>query len=266
MRALVTGASYGIGGATCKKLAQDALAKGEPAKIVATATGSRPDLMELIEELKKMGADAKALTGDLSDPAVPKRLVDEAADFCGGLDALVSNAAARYQAPLLDMKLADWNRVYAVNVTATLLLAQAAFPHLKKSGGAIVATTSIAGSHPHANYGPYSTSKAALIMLVAQMASEFGRDGIRVNGVAPGATKTRMNSPIYANKEMADARAEAIPMGRAGDASEQAAVVAFLLSKEASYVTGQNITVDGAYAQSVMAFFPGRHAKELTNK
>jgi NAD(P)-dependent dehydrogenase (short-subunit alcohol dehydrogenase family) len=266
MRALVTGASYGIGGAVCKKLAQDALAKGEAAKIVAAATGSRPDLLELVDELRKMGADAKAVTGDLSDPIVPHRLIDEAVAFCGGLDALVSNAAARYQAPLLEMKVQDWNRVYAVNVTATLLLAQAAHPHLKKSGGAIVITTSIAGSFPHANYGPYSSSKAALIMLMQQLASEFARDGIRVNGVAPGATKTRMNAPIYAIKEMADARAAIIPMGRPGDASEQASVAAFLLGKEASYVTGQNITVDGAFAQSIMAFMPGRHAKELTNK
>jgi glucose 1-dehydrogenase len=266
MRALVTGASYGIGGATCKKLAQDALAKGEEARIVATATGTRPDLMELIADLTAMGARAKALTGDLSDPEVPKRLVDEAVQFCGGLDALVSNAGARYQAPLLEMSVKDWNRVYAVNVTATLLLAQAAYPALKASGGAIVATTSIAGSHPHANYGPYSTSKAALIMLVAQLAAEWARDGIRVNGVAPGATKTRMNSPIYADQKMAAARAGVIPMGRACDASEQASVIAFLLSKEASYMTGQNLTVDGAYAQSVMSFMPGRPAKEWTNK
>src|SRR5688572_2259628 len=104
MRALVTGASYGIGGATCRKLAMDAIAKGEPAKIVATATGARPDLKELVEELKSLGAQAIGLTGDLSDRNVPKRLVAEAVEFCGGLDALVSNAVMRHKASLLELE------------------------------------------------------------------------------------------------------------------------------------------------------------------
>lgn len=266
MRALITGASYGIGGATCLKLAKDALAKGESAKIVASSTGLRPDLLELIAELKALGAEARAIPCDLSDPDACARLVADAVAFCGGLDALVSNAAARYQAPLLEMGVEDWNRVYAVNTSATWLLGKAAHPALKASGGAIVAVTSIAGSNPHANYGPYSVTKAALIMLVAQMAAEWAKDGIRVNGVAPGATKTRFNSPIYADQEMAKARASVIPMGRACDASEQASAIAFLLSKEASYITGQNLTVDGGYDQAVMSFMPGRHSKALTNK
>ncbi len=128
MRALVTGGSYGIGAATCLRLVRDALAKGEPAKIVVSATGARPDLAELLGELKSMGAEARAVTGDLGDRDFPQRLVDEAVAFCGGLDALVSNAAARYKGTLLEMPVEDWDRVFAVNTRATWLLGRAAHP------------------------------------------------------------------------------------------------------------------------------------------
>ena len=266
MRALVTGGSYGIGGATCLKLARDALARGDPAKIVVSATGARPDLTELIAELQSMGAQARAVTGDLADRDFPQRLVDEAVAFCGGLDALVSNAAARYKGSLLDMPVEDWDRVYAVNTRATWLLGRAAHPALKASGGAIVVVTSIAGTHPLANYGPYSTTKAALIMLVEQMANEWARDGIRVNGVAPGSTLTREKSQINIDAELAARRAAVLPMGRVSAPSEQAAAIAFLLSKEASYISGHNLVVDGAFGQSVMAFSAGSHSNVLTRK
>lgn len=258
MRALVTGASYGIGGATCLKLAKDALARGEPAKIVAAATGARPDLLELVAELKSMGAEAKALTGDLADPDVPKRLVDEAVAFCGGLDALVSNAGARFQMPMLNLDLKDWDRMFAINTRATWLLAKAAHPALKASRGAIVAVTSIAGLSPHANYGPYSPTKAALISLIEMLAHEWGPDGIRVNGVAPGITVTRWATAVYADAELKARREAVVPLKRIADAAEQASAIAFLLGKEASYVTGQNLVVDGGYAKSIMAFIPGR--------
>lgn len=264
MRALVTGASYGIGGATCLKLAKDALAKGEPAKIVATATGKRPDLLELIEELKSMGAEAKAVTGDLADPKAPQRLVDEAVEFCGGLDGLVSNAGARFQKPMLELELEDWDRMFAINTRATWLLGKAAHPHLKKSGGAIVAVTSIAGLSPHANYGPYSPTKSALISLIEMLAHEWGQDGIRVNGVAPGITKTRWAAAVYADADLKARREAVVPLKRIAEASEQASVIAFLLGKEASYVTGQNIVVDGGFAKTIMAFVPGRPPQKTT--
>jgi NAD(P)-dependent dehydrogenase (short-subunit alcohol dehydrogenase family) len=258
MRALVTGVSHGIGGATCRKLALDAIGRGEPARIVAAATGARQDLHELVNELEAAGAAATALTGDLADPDVPARLVSRAVEFCGGLDAVVSNAAMRHQATLLDLAIDKWDQVLAVNTKATWLLGRAAHPALKAAQGSIVAVSSIAGIFPHANYGPYAASKAALITLCQQMAHEWGPDGIRVNCVAPGMTRTPNAADVYADPELAAARAAIVPLGRVADPSEMAGAIAFLLGPDASYVTGQNIVVDGGFAASVMATVPGR--------
>lgn len=271
MRALVTGGSYGIGGATCLRLAKDALARGEPAKIVVSATGARPDLAELVAELKALGADALGVTGDLADRDFPARLVREAVTFCGGLDALVCNAGKRYKGSLLEMPIDDWDRVFAVNARATWLLCRTAHPALKasalnKSGGAIVVVTSIGGIHPLPNYGPYSTTKAALIMLVEQMANEWARDGIRVNGVAPGSTITREKAKVQVDAQTAAMRAAALPMGRVSEPSEQAAAIVFLLSRDASYINGHNLVVDGAFGQSVMAFSAGSHSNVIGRK
>ncbi|MEY2448690.1 MAG: 3-oxoacyl-[acyl-carrier protein] reductase [Acidimicrobiaceae bacterium] len=260
MRALVTGASHGIGGATCRKLAQDGLARGERVRIAATATGTRPDLDELVAELNEMGASAVALTGDLADPSVPGRLVAQALEFCGGLDALVSNAAMRHQAPLLDLQIEHWDSVFAVNARATWLLGRAAHAALAESTGAIVAVSSIAGMYPHANYGPYAASKAALVMICQQMAQEWGPDGIRVNCVAPGMVRTRNAANVYADPVLAAERAERVPLRRVADPSELAGAIAMLLSPDASYITGQNICVDGGFTASVMATIPGRPA------
>jgi glucose 1-dehydrogenase len=264
MRALVTGGSYGIGGATCVRLARDALARGEPARIVVSATGTRPSLEKLVDELNTMGAQALGVAGDLADRDFPVRLVEEAIAFCGGLDALVSNAGARYKGSLLEMSVDEWDRVNAVNTRATWLLARTAHPALKASRGAIVVVTSIGGMHPLPNYGPYSTTKAALIMLVEHMANEWAKDGIRVNGVAPGTTVTPEKArQIADDPELAARRAAVIPLGRVADPSEPAAAIAFLLGKDASYITGHNLVVDGAFSQSVMAFSAGAHSSAV---
>lgn len=263
MRALVTGGSYGIGGATCLRLARDALARGEPAKIVVSATGVRPDLQELVGELKSLGADALAIVGDLADRDFPPRLVKEAVAFCGGLDALVCNAGSRYKGMMLDIPVDDWDRVYAINIRAPWQLAVAAHPALKASKGAIVMVTSLAATHPLFNYGPYSTTKAALVMLVEQLANEWAADGIRVNGVAPGSTMTREKARVKVAPEVEAQRLAALPMGRVAEPAEQASVIAFLLGKDASYVSGHNLVVDGAFGSSLMHFSAGSHSNVI---
>lgn len=261
MRALVTGVSHGIGGATCRRLVMDALERGDRAKIVATATGGRDDLDEVVADLRSAGGEVLALRVDLADPDTVGSLVDRAVEFCGGLDALVSNAAMRHQATLVDLGVEAWDKVFAVNTRATWLLGRAAHAALKESRGAVVAISSIAGILPHAGYGPYASSKAALVTLCQQMAHEWGPDGIRVNCVAPGITRTPNAADVYADPELAAGRAAIVPLGRVADPSETAAAVAFLLSDDASYITGQNLVVDGGFATTVMSRVPGRPSK-----
>ena len=259
MRAMVTGASIdGIGGAICRKLAHDAAARGERARIAACTTGTRSNGLELIAELHELGADAIALTGDLRDPDVPARLVSDAVAFCRGLDALVANAGLRRAKPLLDLDVLGWDEVFAVNARATWLLAKAAHPALKASRGSVVAITSIAGIYPNAGTGAYTPSKAAEISLCQALAVEWAADGIRVNAVAPGLIRTRHAAAVYADATLAAQRDAIVPMNRVGTPADVAGAVAMLLGSDAAYLTGQNIVVDGGLALTVMKRVPGR--------
>ena len=174
MKALVTGVSRGIGRSICIKLAQDALARGEQPRIVATATGKSEDLHNVVAELVDMGVAARAVVGDLSDETAPGRIVAEAVEFCGGLDALVNNAGFPIVGTLLDVKVRHWDLMFQVNVRSTLLLGRAAHAALKQSRGAICAIASGAAEMVSPGMTGYSASKAALAMLVQQMAYEWG--------------------------------------------------------------------------------------------
>jgi glucose 1-dehydrogenase len=128
--------------------------------------------------------------GDLSQADTPARLVEDAVAVFGGLDGVVSNAGISRPTPLVTTTLEDWDFLMAVNVRAAWLLAKAAHPHLKTSGGSYVAIASMSGVHPYPGMGAYSPTKAALIMLVRVLAQEWATDGVRGN--APGGASARM--------------------------------------------------------------------------
>jgi glucose 1-dehydrogenase len=258
MRAIVTGASHGIGGATCLRLARDALARGEKVSIAACATGARADLDEVVAELKAEGAEAIALTGDLSLPETPQRLVDEAVKFCGGLDAVISNAGFTSPGALLELTIEKWNMTFDVNLRAHWLLARAAHPHLVKTRGTVVLISSLTGYHPHAGHGAYPLSKAALTRLGEQMALEWAPQGIRVNIVSPGMVLTPLSATLLADEEVLSRRNKIIPLGRVGTSEDIAGTIVFLVGPDAAYITGQNIVVDGGYGKSTMNHIPGR--------
>jgi glucose 1-dehydrogenase len=257
MRVLVTGCSPGIGGATCLVLAEAAAAAGQPIQIAASELAMTAELEALVAELQGLGAEVVTPVGDLADPEVPARLVAEAAEAFGGLDGVVANAGITSPAPLAELALAEWDRLFDVNVRAAWLLAKAAYPHLKESRGGFVGIGSISGMNPHPGMGAYSPSKAAIIMLCRVLAQEWGAVGARANAVSPGMIRTPLTAAVYADNRIARQRAELVPYGRVGEARDIARAVAFLLSAEAEYITGQNLCVDGGFASSVNGHIPG---------
>jgi glucose 1-dehydrogenase len=211
----------------------------------------------LLAELRELGADTLALHGDMGTADAPGRVVAEAVARFGGLDGLVSNAGINRPGPLAEYTVEDWDRLFAVNTRATWLLAKAAHPALRAAGGAIVAVGSMSGTHVHAGLGAYAPSKAAVIMLVRVLAQEFGRDGIRVNSVSPGMTRTGMSVRVYADPEIAKARDALVPLGRVATPEDMAAVIAFLLSPDARYVNGHDLVVDGGLTGNLLGRLPG---------
>jgi glucose 1-dehydrogenase len=257
MRVLVTGAASGIGRATCVRVARDAAARGGAASIAAVDLPGVGGLETLVAELEKQGATALPLRGDMGTAGDPARVVGEAAERFGGLDGLVSNAGVNRPGRLLDYPVEDWDRLFAVNVRATWLLARAAHGALAASRGSIVAVASMSGSLAHANLGAYGPSKAAVIMLARVLAQEFGADGIRVNTVSPGMVRTGMTARVYADARLAAEREALVPLGRVADPEDIADVIAFLLGPDARYVTGQDLVADGGVTGNFLGRLPG---------
>jgi glucose 1-dehydrogenase len=235
--ALVTGANSGIGYAIAERLLHDGFALGY-------ATNERgDDDRESYERLSQQGR-VHWVSGDLSDAAVPERLVTETVEALGRIDVLVNNAGLSTSGPALELTVEDFDATFAVDVRAAFLLSQHAARAMQGQavGGVIVNITSIHETVPRSGFAVYSAAKAALGMLTRSLALELAPLGIRVNAVAPGLIATERN-------EEAARLAERVPLGRAGRPEEVAALVAFLCTDEASYISGVSYLVDGAAAQ-----------------
>jgi glucose 1-dehydrogenase len=256
MRVVVTGAASGIGRATCLKLARDAAARGG-AKIAAVDIAPSGGLDTLRADLEKLGASVLVAHADMGTVEGPARVVGDAVARFGGLDALVSNAGVNRPGTLVDYSVEDWDRLFAVNTRATWLLAKAAFPALKAARGGIVSVCSMSGSFAHAGLGAYGPSKAAAIMLVKVLAQEFGREGIRVNGVSPGMVRTGMTEKVYQDASIAAERDALVPLGRVATPEDMADAIAFLLGTDARYMNGHDLVVDGGVSGNFLGRLPG---------
>jgi NAD(P)-dependent dehydrogenase (short-subunit alcohol dehydrogenase family) len=237
--ALVTGAARGIGLATAKHF----LAEGWHVALLdidgdtlhlATAALAKPDAtLALVCDVAEEGQVAAAFE------ALARRF--------GRLDALVNNAGTAVFKPILEVTHEEWARVIAVNLTGPFLCAKAAAPLMATSGGgAIVNVTSISGVRASTLRVAYGTSKAALAHLTKQQAVEFAGLGVRVNAVAPGPVETAMAKAVHTPAIRADYH-DAIPLARYGGEEEIAQAVLFLCGEGASYVTGQELAVDGGF-------------------
>ena len=250
--AVVTGADSGIGRAVAVALAAAGCDVGitwhtDEAGARATAA-----------EVEGQGRKAHVRRLDLADPPSAAGVVDDLAEALGGVDVLVSNAGTGSSTPLLELDYADWRHVVAVDLDGAFVALQAAARHMVRArrGGRIVAVTSVHEHQPRVGSAPYDAAKGGLGLLVRTAALELAEHGITVNAVAPGEIATPMTGQEDeppAGAERADGHSgqhrPGVPLGRPGDAREVAAVVAFLCSADASYVTGASYVVDGGMLQ-----------------
>ncbi len=238
--AVVTGANTGIGWAIAQRLQEDGYLPGFHTRDNKAESKAR------YEEIAENGR-AHWLVGDLSDRDIGERLVSETVEALGRIDVLVNNAGATSAKPALELDVDDFDSLFSVDVRGAFLMSSAAAKRMRDGdGGVIVNITSVHERIPRPGFALYASAKSALGMLTRSLALELARDGIRVSAVAPGAIATPRN-------EEADELSDQIPLGRPGDPAEVAALVSYLVSDQASYVTGTSVVIDGAMTQQVVA-------------
>lgn len=239
--AVVTGSTHGIGQEVAKQLAR------EGAQVVTSGRSGPPGVGE-----------AMHVTCDLQEPEAPERLIAEATDSLGDVDILVNNVGIAYQAAFEALSDDDWSSMWNLNVMSYVRSIRAVLPSMRENGrGAIVNVASSAGKRPSAGMPNYTVTKAAVLSLSRLVADLYAADGIRCNAVAPGVTATRawLGEDGHASyqaartgktrDEVLAAVGSARPLGRLARPDEIAAVIAFLCSDLASYVTGAAWSVDG---------------------
>jgi 3-oxoacyl-[acyl-carrier protein] reductase len=235
--ALITGGARGIGRAIAERLGS----AGADLAIFDVLEGVCAAAEEMAGSL---GVKAAGYKVNVTDAAEVDAAVRSVVKDLGRLDVLVNNAGITRDGLIMRMKDEDWDAVLAVNLKGAFLCTRAASrPMLKQRSGRIVNIASVVGLMGNAGQANYAASKAGLIGLTKTCAKEFGSRGVTVNAVAPGYIKTAMTDEL--NEEQRGKMLEMVPLGRLGEVADIAAAVAFLVSEDAGYVTGQVLTVDG---------------------
>lgn len=238
---IVTGSSSGIGEGIARRFAK------EGANVVLNSRSE--------DDLKNVAADLDQdrvliFAGDVSDRDFCDRLIAETVRRFGGLDTLVNNAGIGAFGPLENASDDDIDKVFAINVKGVLYLSRAAIPHLRKTKGSIVNTSSVSGIGGDWTLPIYNASKGAVTNLTRSLALGLGKDGVRVNAVLPSLTRSDMSQGILEQKAVMDRFMDRIPLGRIGEPDDIAGPVLFLASEDAKFVTGANLPVDGGVSAS----------------
>lgn len=235
--AIVTASTQGIGYGIALRLGLEGAA-------VVISSRKQKNVDEALEKLKELGINAVGVACHVGNAEQRKKLIKAAVDKFGRLDILVSNAAVSPSIdPIIHMSEAAIDKLWEINVKAGILLVQEAVPHLSK-GGSVIFISSIAGYNPQKGLAMYGVTKTAIFGLTKALAAELAPD-VRVNSVAPGFVHTHLSDFIFQNEET---KAEVIAntlMDRFGSPSDMAAAVAFLVSDDASYITGEVLPVSG---------------------
>jgi 3-oxoacyl-[acyl-carrier protein] reductase len=245
--AIVTGGASGIGRAICERFARDGAKLVVADREVAMAA-------EVAAAIEAQGDKARAVPLDVRSPDQVEAMVAETERAFGPPGVLVTCAGIGRTLPILETDLAGWNETLAVNLTGTFLCAQAAARRMVAAGfGRIVMIGSINSRRPISGRSAYAVSKAGVLSLMQVMAIDLAPHGITVNGIAPGPIDTPMARAMHteATRRAYHAR---IPMRRYGMVEEVASAAAFLVSDEASYVTGHMLDVDGGFDAAGMLF------------
>ncbi|MGN1409654.1 MAG: SDR family NAD(P)-dependent oxidoreductase [Eubacteriales bacterium] len=235
-RALVTGSSRGIGRAIALTLAEDGY------EVIIHCAGNMAKAEETRALIAENGGCASILTADLSKTEETAKLAKE----MGEIDILVLNASIQYRTPWAEISLDEAYDQLNCNFVSSLLLIQAAVPHMKKAGwGRIITVGSVQEAKPHPDMLVYSASKAAQTNMAKSLSLQLARDGITVNNIAPGVIYTDRNTAALSDAEYAGKVMSTIPVGFYGMPEDCAGVVRLLCSEEGRYITGQSIYIDG---------------------
>jgi len=246
--AIVTGASKGIG-------AEIARAMGAAGAAVAVNyVVGEAEAQAVTERISAAGGRAIALRADVSNEDQVEAMFEQAVARFGTLDIVVANAGLQRDAPFAEMTLAQWNTVIGVNLTGQFLCARAAVreflrrgrrPEVSRALGKIICMSSVHEVIPWAGHANYAASKGGVMMLMKTIAQELAPQGVRVNGLAPGATRTPINTDAWATQEAYEALMRLVPYKRIGEPEDVARAAVWLASDDSDYVNGATIYVDG---------------------
>lgn len=240
--ALVTGAASGIGRATAERLGRDGYA-------VMAADLNQEAVEETAQALGKLGIESAGEQVNVADADLVEQLVENTVAHFGRLDCLVNSAGiSAEQAPLHKCSIEDWERSISINLSGSFYTIRSAVPHMLSAGsGAIVNIASIMGAVGSPNSPGYVASKHGIVGLTKAAALDYANQGIRVNAVGPGVIETPMSAPMRENERVRDMLLQTTPLGRFGKPEDVAALIAFLCSDDAGFITGQLYPVDGGY-------------------
>ncbi|MBP1848911.1 SDR family NAD(P)-dependent oxidoreductase [Rhizobium halophytocola] len=238
---IITGAGSGMGKATAERFAT------EGAKVVIAGRRKAP-LDALAAEL----SPAKVLvqTCDVSQESEVEALVKAAVDAFGGIDVLVNNAGVVVSGDVTQTSTADWRKVMSIDLDGVFFMSRAAMPHLRASKGSIVNVASVSGTGGDWGMAAYNAAKGGVVNLTRAMAMDHGKDGVRVNAVCPSSTRTPMGEGVVTNDALMAKFQERFALEGPAEPEDIAGAVAFLASRDARFITGVNLPVDGGISAS----------------
>lgn len=238
---IVTGASTGIGRATARRFALEGAN-------VAMVARSEEDLAQAAADLPE--AQVLKVVADVSKEEDAKRIAAETEAHFGSIDVLVNNAGTAVMGSIEEVDRAAWDKVIDTDLTGLYMVTRAAWPALRKSGGNVVNTSSVSGTGGDWNMFAYNAAKGGVTNLTHALALDARQSGVRVNAVNPSITRSALTGDMFDNDALMEKFMERLPLGRPGEPEDVAAAICFLASRDACFINGVNLPVDGGLSAS----------------